>query len=174
MVLPREHIIQRLRSSPPLLEDYLDLEAQLQPNGFDLTLKSVSRFASQGALGPEPSDRAISQHETIPVKPREPLELGPGPYLVTFNEVVNLPLDLMALGKPRSSLLRCGVGVHNAVWEAGYRGRSQALMVVYNPHGYRLALGARVMQLVFFTLDSPVAQGYAGVFQGENLAQGTG
>jgi dUTP pyrophosphatase len=97
------------------------------------------------------------------------VQLTPGPYLVTFTEVVNLPLGLMALGRPRSSLLRSGVSLHTAVWDAGYRGRSQALLVVHHPLGYRLQRGARLMQLVFFPLSQPVDQGYRGRFLGENL-----
>ena len=97
------------------------------------------------------------------------LRLSPGPYLVTFNEVVNLPNHIMALGRPRSTLLRSGVTVHTAVWDAGYHGRSQAMLTVANPHGFRLELGARIMQLVFLPLAGPAGEGYQGVYQGENL-----
>jgi len=78
-------------------------------------------------------------------------------------------LDLMALGKPRSSFLRSGVAVHNAVWDAGYSGRSQALLVVYHPKGLILARGVRILQLVFFQLKEPLQQGYGGRFQHEGL-----
>jgi dUTP pyrophosphatase len=105
----------------------------------------------------------------LQINPDEGLLLRPGPYLVTFNEIVNLPLDLMALAKPRSSLLRCGVAVHNAVWDAGYRGRSQALLVVYNPHGFTVYPKARLIQLVFFKLAKRPDRGYSGRFQSENL-----
>ena len=50
----------------------------------------------------------------------------------------------MALGRPRSSLLRCGASLHTAVWDAGYRGRSQSLLVVHHPAGLRLGRDARV------------------------------
>ena len=101
----------------------------------------------------------ISPHGTL---------LGPGAYLVTFNEVLSLPLDVMALAWPRSTLLRCGAVVHNAVWDAGYSGRSQALLVVHNPHGLLLHPDARLVQVVFIRLDRPT-QGYRGAYQGENL-----
>ena len=168
----RERILELVQSQPPLLECYLNLESQLQPNGFDLTLRGVSRFTSMGALGPRPEDRDISNHEAVSMQDGVPTHLEPGPYLITFNEVVNLPLDVMALGRPRSSLLRSGVAVHTAVWDAGYQGRSQALMMVNNPHGFRLTPGAAMVQLVFFALSSPVAEGYRGLFQGENIGQG--
>jgi dUTP pyrophosphatase len=97
------------------------------------------------------------------------VDLLPGCYLVTYNEVVNLPRGIMALARPRSSLLRCGVSIHNAVWDAGYSGRSQSLMVVYNTEGFRLYRNARIVQMVFFFLSREAAEGYRGMFQGENI-----
>jgi dUTP pyrophosphatase len=88
---------------------------------------------------------------------------------VTFNEVVNLPRNIMALATSRSSLLRCGVSIHSAVWDAGYSGRSQSLMVVYNTRGFRLYRNARIVQMVFFFLSREVARGYQGMYQGENI-----
>ena len=97
------------------------------------------------------------------------VELQQGEYLVTFNEVVNLPQDLMALGRPRSSLLRSGVSLHTAVWDAGYRGRSQSLLTVHHPAGFRLQRNARMVQLVFFRLAIPPEEGYRGRYMGEGI-----
>ena len=88
---------------------------------------------------------------------------------MTFNEVVNLPLNIMALGRPRSSLLRSGVSIHTAVWDAGYNGRSQALLVVYHPDGYRVQRDARLMQLVFLQMETAASRGYQGRFQSEHI-----
>ena len=96
---------------------------------------------------------------------------SPGPYQIVFNEMVDLPNDLMALGRPRSSLCRIGATIVTAVWDAGYTGRSTALLVVENPAGMRIERDARLMQLVFFTLNAPTARGYDGDYQGENLPQ---
>ena len=118
-----------------------------------------------GVLSREDIRRALEQ---TPPLIEDYLDLAPGPYVITFNEVVHLPNNVMALARPRSSLLRCGVTVENAVWDAGYSGRSQALLVVHNPAGFRLERNARVAQLVFFYLSS-TTEGYQGVYQGENL-----
>jgi dUTP pyrophosphatase len=90
--------------------------------------------------------------------------------LITLNETIHLPTNLMALAKPRSSLLRSGVTLHSAVWDAGYHGRSQALITVYNSYGFTVARNARVLQLVFVSLASATASAYAGRYQGENLS----
>ena len=167
--LDRETIVGLLRERPPLVEAYRDLAAQLQPNGFDLTLGAVETFESSGAMGVADADRRISRTVALPFASDGRLHLPPGPYRITLNEVVSLPLDVMALGKPRSSLLRSGVAVHNAVWDAGYHGRSQALLVVHNPAGFVVAKDARVLQLVFYRLERPLVEGYQGRFQGENV-----
>lgn len=167
--LDRASIGDLVLGNPPLLERYLSLEEQLQPNGFDLTLREVSSLASAGYMGRGREQRELSAAARLDFDQGGWLDLPLGPYLITFNEVVNLPLDLMALGRPRSSLLRCGVSVHTAVWDAGYRGRSQALLVVHNPLGYRIQRGARLVQLVFLRLAQGVSEGYQGRFMAENL-----
>ena len=90
--------------------------------------------------------------------------------MITYNEIVHIPTTLMALARPRSSLLRCGVSIGTAVWDAGYSGRSQSLMIVYNAAGFRVQKDARVAQLVFMTLSAET-EGYAGKYQNENISQ---
>ncbi len=167
--LDRSSIGDLVAATPPLIESYISLEHQLQPNGFDLTLREVSLLHSQGSMGSNPEDRDISHTEALDFPSDGWLELAPQPYVITFNEIVNLPSDVMALGRPRSSLLRSGVSIHTAVWDAGYRGRSQALLVVNNPAGFRVQKNARLMQLVFIRMAKPVSEGYQGRFLGENI-----
>jgi len=168
-ILSREDILKMLGASPPLVENLCDAQQQVQPNGIDLTLKEAALFSSPGSLGPGNESRALSSTSPLVFDGLGRIDLLPGCYLVTYNEVVNLPKNIMALAMPRSSLLRCGVSIHNAVWDAGYSGRSQSLMVVYNPQGFRLYRNARIVQMVFFFLSREVAQGYQGMFQGENI-----
>jgi len=167
-VLSREDILILIQRDPPLVRDYINLVEQLQPNGFDLTLRDVALFQSGGAIGISNSQRVISVIAPLAFDNQGWLELPPGSYLITFNEIVNVPKNIMALGAPRSSLLRCGVTVHMAVWDAGYSGRSQSLMVVYNPGNFRVQKNARIAQLVFFELGQETT-GYNGTYQGENI-----
>jgi dUTP pyrophosphatase len=88
--------------------------------------------------------------------------------MITYNEVVHLPKNIMALGRPRSSLLRCGISVGTAVWDAGYEGRSQSLLIVHNPQGFRVQKNARIAQLVFMEMTGD-SKGYQGVYQNENI-----
>lgn len=166
MILSREDIRHYLEGSPPLVEGLLDPENQLQPNGIDLTVREVSLFNSAGELGTD--QRVLSGTSPLYFDGLGFMTLYPGCYLITFNEILHLPRDIAALGFPRSSLLRSGVAIHTAVWDAGYEGRSQALMVVYNTAGFRLQKNARVLQVVFLRLSSET-EGYKGLFQKENI-----
>ena len=168
-VLGRTSVAQLIEGTPPLIGEFLSLTDQLQPNGFDLTLREVSELLTPGNMGQNPEQREVSTTRRLPFDQDGWLQLAPGSYLITLNEVVALPPDIMALGRPRSSLLRSGVSIHTAVWDAGYQGRSQALLVVHHPGGYRVQQGARLMQLVFWRLGRPVEQAYQGRYQMENL-----
>ena len=168
-VLDRASLERSLAATPPLVEGLLDPEEQLQPNGIDLTLRSVAWLASVGQVGAAQAERVLSGVAELEFASDGYVHLAAGPYLVTLNEVVHIPNGLTALAWPRSSLLRCGVAVHNAVWDAGYEGRSQCLMSVLNPHGFRVARDARILQLVFFSLAQTAMAGYKGVYQRENL-----
>jgi dUTP pyrophosphatase len=152
----------------PIVSNYKNLEDQIQPNGLDLTLNSVATLADSGNLGITNEDRHISHTAPLDIQPNESIKLCQGCYLVTLNEILHIPNNLMAIGKPRSSLLRCGVSIQNAIWDAGFNGISQVLMIIHNPLGFSLVQDTRILQLVFFTLESPTLAPYKGQYQMEN------
>lgn len=166
-MLDKRTLLGLLSATPPLVEGAVDLAVQVQPNGIDLTLRDVAAYAGAGEVDFSNERRVLPKVEPLPYT-KDEIALPPGPYMVTFNEVVNIPNDIAALGRTRSTLLRCGVALHTAVWDSGYSGRSQSLMTVYNPNGIVLSRNARIMQLVFFRLDQPAVEGYSGRYQGEN------
>jgi dUTP pyrophosphatase len=167
-VLSGKDIRRLIEKEQPLVEGWLDLDVQVQANGFDLTLRDVTTIAAAGQISATNQERVVSVLSPLAFDASGYLSLDPGSYIITYNEIVHLPKDVMALGRPRSSLLRCGVGVGTAVWDAGYEGRSQSLLVVHNPHGFRVQRNARITQLVFFTLTEE-SDGYQGIYQGENI-----
>ncbi len=168
VILSKQDIQRLLQQEPPLIEDFINLEEQVQPNGIDLTLREVALLQSSGRIAVKDSQRLVSDLAPLVFDGLDFIDLMPGAYIITYNEIVHLPKDIMALARPRSSLLRCGVTVDTAVWDAGYSGRSQSLLVVYNPQGIRLQRNARIVQLIFFKLTRET-QGYQGAYQGENI-----
>ncbi len=170
-VLNRETLRQLIANPapgrPPLVEDMVSLEEQLQPCGLDLTLNRVDAMTSAGRLGRQPDDRVLPDYVTREFDSDGWLHLPPGPYLVTLNEIVNVPMDMMALASPRSTLGRSGISAHTSVWDPGYRGRSQVLLTVHNRDGFDVQRDARLIQLVWFRLVNPTGEGYRGRYQGE-------
>ena len=172
-VLSSQQIRAMLSDTPPLVTGFLNLDEQLQANGFDMTLESIAAFTGAGRIGVSNSDRTLAETQELPFDADGWVHLQPGVYAVRLNETVALPRNVMALARPRSTLLRNGAAAHNAVWDAGYNGRSQIQVTVYNPHGLTLARNARIVQMVFFTLDDATETPYAGIYQGEATTPAT-
>jgi len=168
VILSKQDIQRLLQREPPVIEGYINLEKQVQPNGIDLTLREVALLQSSGKIAVKDDQRLVSDLAPLVFDGLGFIDLMPGAYVITYNEIVHLPKNVMALARPRSSLLRCGVTVNTAVWDAGYSGRSQSLMVVHNPQGFRLQRNARIVQLIFLQLTQET-EGYQGVYQGENI-----
>ena len=168
-LLDRDSISELILSDSPLITSFIDLEEQLQPNGIDLTLMEVRELTSSGYIGKDSQQRLLSDNKIIAFDEHGWVRLYQGSYLITFNEICNLPLDLMALGKPRSSLLRSGVTINTAIWDAGYKGRSQSLLTIFNPNGFEIQQNARLLQLIFVRLEKLASMGYQGRFLNENI-----
>ncbi len=152
-----------------LVESMIDPGTQTQMCGIEMTLQRIERFLSAGELAYDNSERKLPETEALQFDESDWIKLEPGSYLVTFNEIVNVPKDAAALARPRSSILRSGATIETALWDPGYRGRSQSLLVVYNPHGLKLKKNARLLQLIFMRLNGEAEKVYAGRYQGENI-----
>jgi dUTP pyrophosphatase len=166
-VLSDKEIIQLMSGTAPLLEHLVDGKIQLQPAGVDLTLRDIFEFSSAGTIDFTNRERVISECKRISFKAGFAY-LKKGAYKVVYNEMVHIPRDCIALAFPRSSLLRCGAFLHCAVWDPGYEGRSESLLIVSNPYGIKLAKNARLAQLVFFKLSKKSRNLYRGRYLSEN------
>lgn len=140
----------------------------VQPNGIDLSIDAVWRFLDSGLLGAASADRQLPDREELVADSDGWWKLSSGAYGIRYGEWVEIPPDCGGLCFPRSSLLRMGLHVPTAVWDAGYAGRGEGLLLVTNPHGTRLQRGARVVQLVLFRLTATPGSAYAGRYQHEN------
>jgi dUTP pyrophosphatase len=162
MVIPGSKIWQS-----SLITDMVNI-SQVQPSGIDLTLREVHSIEAAGEIDFDNSKRRISATKKIEFGSDGKVLLAQGCYKIVYNEYVSIPLDAAAFGFPRSSLLRCGADIRCAVWDPGYHGRSESLLVVNNPHGIILHRNAKVMQLVFVKLEAKAEKGYEGKYKGEN------
>ena len=168
IILSQQDISRLIEQQPPIIEGYMNLNEQIQPNGIDLTIREVAMLQSGGRITVSNEQRLVPDLAPLVFDGLGFIDLIPGAYAITYNEIVHLPKDIMALGRPRSSLIRSGVTIDMGIWDAGYSGRSQSLLVVYNHQGIRLQRNARIVQLIFLKLTQET-EGYQGAYQGENL-----
>ncbi len=168
-MISHDELVSLVNKKPPLVEQMIDPVVQIQPNGIELTLQCVELHESSGAIAFDNSERKLPRTRNMDFDDKEWVYLPEGCYKIIFNEIVNIPKNIAAIAKPRSSLLRCGAAIETAVWDAGYSGRSESLLVVYNEKGFNVKRNARLLQLLFFRLDREVNEGYCGIYQNENV-----
>ena len=162
-------IRELVSKTPPLVENYIDLNTQIQPNGFEMTASEIYEIEGAGAVDFDNSGRKTPVKKLLPFSENGWAHLNSGIYSVTLNETVHIPPDVGAIALHRSSLVRSGVVLGTAVWDAGYSGRSECLIIVHNPAGFDIQKNARIMQLLFFRLGTDVDRLYSGVYQNENM-----
>ncbi|MEI6043361.1 MAG: deoxyuridine 5'-triphosphate nucleotidohydrolase [Chloroflexota bacterium] len=176
MPLTKNELIKYLNplEGQPLVENMVDPAVQVQPAGIDLSLQKIFRFVSSATVAFTQAETHLPEYEEVPFDEKGLALLVPGPYKLVVNEIVHLPPNLMGIAQPRSTMLRCGATVNTALWDPGYNGRSELLLVVHNPQGLQLAYQARVAQLCFYELSSSLGEGetYQGRYQGENVRAG--
>ena len=162
--------IKRQIKEKGLIKDFIHLETQTTPNGFDLTVNKIFEFNGAGALDFSNKEREIpAEKELVPRIEISQDKFGwwnlkKGAYKIKTNECVSIPKDLVAVAFPRSSLLRMGAFTQTAVWDAGFRGISEFILIVNNPKGIRVKQNARIVQLVFLKINE-AARGYQGIYQ---------
>lgn len=143
-------------------------EAQIQPNGVDLTLDAIFEPLEPGRI--TRNDEEIGRRQRVASvetdrKVPETYYLEPGGYIVRYDETVRIPEGHVGFIYPRSSLMRNGCMLDTAVWDAGYEGRGEGLLEVH--HDIELERGARLAQFVLAEAEHTGT--YEGSYQGENL-----
>lgn len=165
MFLPDTEI-RYLVDNADLIRDFgLSPDVQIQPNGCDLTVKSIHSFDTEGEL--KTDSKTIPVYGDINWPQHGIIYLRPGGYFMRLNETVTLPTNMIALARPRSTLVRSGVTVGTGVWDAGYTGQSGVSLFVHHPRGFRIHKNAPVLQLVFAYLNDHVGTPYNGSYQNE-------
>lgn len=132
---------------------------QIQPNGVDLRGERLFRVTGPGRLNPEGT--VAGPRVEVPWPQEE--ALPPGAYVVRYRERVTIPPGHVGQIFPRSSLLRNGAVLYSALWDQGYAGQGEGLLVLWQ--SMYIPPGARLGQLVLWRAEA--APGYKGQYQGE-------
>jgi dUTP pyrophosphatase len=181
--LTKPDLLERLTTNPPLVASMVDPKKQVQCNGIDFSLKEIhgftvprtkeSRAALAGRIDFDNTYRRIADTSLLKFDSNGWVYLTQGCYKAIFNEIVHIPTNVFAIARPRSSLIRNGGTVETGVWDSGYSGRSEALLLVFHKAGVHLRQNARLIQVVFFELSETLESedAYNGRYQGENLSE---
>jgi dUTP pyrophosphatase len=147
-----------------------DYEKQVQPNGFDMLLKEVRGFRQQDNLKPEITfdEKVIPRTSPIPFNKRGKVFLGKGIYKIVLSPDVTIPIDCIGLLRPRSSLIRSGCNIASGIWDAGFSGKSEVLLIVENYNGIILHKDARIAQFYMQRMEKDAHRGYDGDY-GNNV-----
>ncbi|TQQ83485.1 deoxyuridine 5'-triphosphate nucleotidohydrolase [Halonotius terrestris] len=137
-------------------------DAQLQPNGVDLTAAAVYEQTEPGRIGTD--GKTIGERREIEADDGV-FHLEPGAYIVQYGETVAIPEEHIGFIYPRSSLMRNSCMLHTAVWDAGYEGKGEGLLEVH--HEIEIEQGARIAQIVLAEADHDGT--YDGDYQGEHI-----
>lgn len=166
MILNKEQI-RELILHHDLITDYVDLETQLQPNGFDLTVEEMFAFH------PKPFNKI--KFDTKEIERKETIFFGglynrwgfeKGVYKFKINETIKLPNNICAVTTQRSSVMRMGNSCNVGYWDAGYHGSGYSTIQVNN--FVEIWKDARLIQMYFYELEE-TSEPYNGNYQKENV-----
>jgi dUTP pyrophosphatase len=161
MILPKQY----LEETKPV--DVLH-RSQFQPCGIDVTLREAYAFSSAGKIDFDNKERKIADCKKIEYKDGW-VALGKGAYKVTLNEMFKVPVDAAGVCLTRTTLIRNGAYLITGLWDPGFEGKVEMLLVVENPFGIRLKEHARVGKIYFLRMEGEAEQLYQGIYK--NLEQ---
>jgi len=151
-VLRDKDIAELCKLNPPLVENYLDWEWQLQPAGFDLTVEKIFTIDGIGTINSVRLKNIAPDKNEVTCNESGFYQLARGVYTVQFNELLCIPKNVVGLGQSRSTLLRYGGVMLTGIWDPGFHGRSQCGLIVENEKGINISKNAALLQVAFFEL----------------------
>jgi deoxycytidine triphosphate deaminase len=170
MVIGTQKLLQLVKSHK-LIEN-LDRRELKNPEGagFDLRLEKLFVPTSPSFLG-------ITQRQTGDLKAVASFKAGakkqhlhtikPGEFcLAKTIEKVNMPNNLLAIIKPRTTLFRFGVFLRTGFTPPGYSGDLYFGLFNAGLQEYRIEMGARFCHIIFLQISGNLVRTYQGQWQG--------
>jgi dCTP deaminase len=161
--------------------------ACVNSSSLDIHLGSTILLEGQVSQGPENlkylNKKSHLVHETVILEDspefKGQIAMAPGEFLLASSrEIFNLPNNISAEYKLKSSMARLGLDHLNAGWcDAGWNGSVLTLELknVTQRHRIVLTVGDRIGQMVFYRhREVPLDKSYAtrGSYNGDKTAQG--
>jgi len=124
-----------------------------------------ARLMRESRITPE-----IEKIMDIEESPDGVLRVSSGDYLLFQTiEQVNLPGDLFAYIRPRTTLIRSGIPLDTAFISPNYQGRLTVGMKHQGAGDVEIQMGFRILCIAFFPIDGKAVP-YRGVWQGDRVS----
>ena len=166
--------IHKLINEIKLLENLSERELKNPEGaGIDLRLGKLFRLEGKGFLGIDEREtpKGILVAEYSPDK-KSSVVIKPGDYFLTETiEKFNMPLNLLAIVKPRTTLHRSGIITRVSVADPGYSGTIHPALFNAGPVPVEIELGARYVNVMFFEVKGSTTA-YRGQWQGGRVDTG--
>jgi len=158
MILAHSEIKKQIEEQN-LLENFE--EKNIGGAGVDLRVGKFYRIKSGAKLGVD--ERELPEIEEIA---EDWVEVKPSEYiLIETIEKVNMPANLTAWMRHRSTLQRSGVGLLTALIDPGFKGTLTFGLRNFGEHSFKLQRGSRVGQIIFSKMEGNGKE-YDGKYQG--------
>jgi len=183
MVLGADRIVEMIRTgveveengrmtSKPLIEPLNDDQVDgIEGTTVDLRLGAVYRQTGPARLMRD--DRITPKIETILDIDNDPdgvLVINPGDYLLVKTiETVNMPTNLFAYLRPRTTMIRSGLALETAFVSPNYQGFLTVGLKHQGHFPVEIQLGFRILCIAFYPIDGEAVP-YRGVWQGGRVS----
>ncbi len=156
----------------PLIEGLgLDQMDGIEGTTADLRLGAIyrpvgkARLMRESRITPE-----IEKLMDIGETPDGVFTIHPGDYLLFQTiEQVNLPADLFAYIRPRTTMIRSGIPLETAFVSPNYQGRLTVGMKHQGVADVEIQMGFRILCIAFFPIQGNAVP-YRGVWQGDRVS----
>ena len=139
-------------------------EEQIQPNGVDLTLGKLERVSGIPIV--KNGDYSKGNRQELISNDKGAFSVNLGAFIVTYDEIIEIPEDCVGYVFPRSRVMRSGAFLSTALWDAGYRGKGEGMLMPMT--NMRVHEDTRLAQIAFIDADE-AEEVYDGSHQHENL-----
>jgi deoxycytidine triphosphate deaminase len=102
-------------------------EKRVQSTGVDLTVGELYKVKDKPTI----ADDDYYKGEREKVEPNDDgfYDLDRGKYIIVYNETIEIPDNHVGFVFPRSRLLRSKAHITTAMWDPGYRGKGEGLLI---------------------------------------------
>ena len=185
MVLGADRIVEMIRSGvevedhvtgamvrKPLIEHLVSDQVEgIEGTTADLRLGAVFRPVGRARLMRE--TRVTPEIVKLMDSADDPdgiFTIRPGDYLLVQTiEQVNLPADLFAYIRPRTTMIRSGIPLQTAFISPNYQGRLTVGLKHQGQVDVEIQMGFRVLCIAFFPIEGNAVP-YRGVWQGDRVS----